>query len=207
MIIIFFNHVIPIGWSNGQKVAWLVLPAALWLNLCPEIITTVWTETHAGAFNLSQAGCLQFGATYLIPKGPGVVPPPIVHLVAGFAKHLPHIWTEHCPQLPHRRTPAPAVRPHQLELWKVASCGWINKDYCTKEVPGPLIRDPANVVYAYESTDVFRDESLHTVPIQWLALIDNQCRYFCPGSYLPISFAATLWCHHCKMKMNLHPRH
>jgi hypothetical protein len=44
-----------------------------------------------GAFNFSQAGCLPIGAIDLIPKGTEVVPPPIVHLVTGFVKHLPHI--------------------------------------------------------------------------------------------------------------------
>jgi len=91
IIIIFVDYLIPIQWSNGQEVAWLVLPAAWWLNLCPEIIATLPRETLAGAFNLSRAGCLRIGAIDLIPEGTGVVPPPIVHLIAGFVKHLPHI--------------------------------------------------------------------------------------------------------------------
>jgi hypothetical protein len=91
IIIILFDYLIPIQWSNGQEVAWLVLPAAWWLNLCHEIIATVPRETLAGAFNLPQAGCLRFAAIDLIPEGMGVVPPPIVHLVAGFVKHLPHM--------------------------------------------------------------------------------------------------------------------
>ena len=49
---------------------------------------------------------------------------------------------------------------------KVASSDWIKKDYIMEEVPGPLILDAANIVYPYESTDVFWDDSLHTVPIQ-----------------------------------------
>jgi hypothetical protein len=48
----------------------------------------------------------------------------------------------------------------------VARSDWIKKDYIMKEVPGSLILDAANVVYPYESTDVFQDESLYTVQIQ-----------------------------------------
>ena len=43
---------------------------------------------------------------------------------------------------------------------------WIKKYYIIQEVPGPLILDAANIVYPYESTDVFRDESLYKIPIQ-----------------------------------------
>jgi len=206
IIIILVDYLIPIQWSNGQEVAWLVLSAAWWLHLCPEIIATVSREMLAGGFNLSRAGCLRIGAIDLIPKGPGVVPPPIVHLIAGFVKHLPHIWAERCTPLPKRWTPPPAVGPYQLELWKVASCDWIKKDYIIKEIPGPLILDAANIVYPYESTDVFRDESLYMVPIQKQVSIFNWCRHFCPSSCLPLFFAAALWCHHCELKMNLHLR-
>jgi len=52
---------------------------------------TVPREMLTGAFNLPRAGCLRIGAIDLIPEDTGVVPPPIVHLVAGFVKHLPHI--------------------------------------------------------------------------------------------------------------------
>jgi hypothetical protein len=45
----------------------------------------------AGAFNLPGAGCLLIGAIDMIPEGLGVVQPPIVHLVVGFVKHLPHL--------------------------------------------------------------------------------------------------------------------
>ena len=69
----------------------LVLPAGGWLNLCPEVIATVAKETLAGAFNLDRAGCLRIGAIDLIPEDTGIVPPLIVHLIAGFIKHLPHI--------------------------------------------------------------------------------------------------------------------
>ena len=103
-------------WSNGQEVAWIVLPTAWGLNLGPEIIATVPSKMLTGAFNLPQAGCLRIGAIDLIPDGTGVVAPPIVHLVAGIVKHLPHESVEGSPPLPNRRTPAPAVRPHQLEL-------------------------------------------------------------------------------------------
>jgi len=85
------EYLIPIQWSNGQEVAWLLLPAAWRLNLCPEIIGTVPREMLAGVFNLSRVGCLRIGAIDLIPEGTGVVLPPIVHLVAGFVKHLRHI--------------------------------------------------------------------------------------------------------------------
>jgi hypothetical protein len=87
IIIILIDYLIPTQWSNGQEVAWLVLPAPRWLNLCHEIIATVPTEMLAGAFNLPHAGYLRMGAIDLLPDGTGVVPPPIVHLVAGFVKH------------------------------------------------------------------------------------------------------------------------
>jgi hypothetical protein len=48
----------------------------------------------------------------------------------------------------------------------VASRDWIKKDYITKEVPCPLILDATKIVYPYQSTDVFRDESVDTVLIQ-----------------------------------------
>jgi hypothetical protein len=91
IIIILVDYLVPFQWSNGQEVAWLVRPAAWWLNLCPEIIPTITREMLAGAFNLLQAGYLRIGAIDLIPEGMEVVPPPIVHLIVGFVKHLPHI--------------------------------------------------------------------------------------------------------------------
>jgi len=119
------------------------LLAAAWRhNLCPEIIATIPRETLAGEFNLSWAGWLLIGANALIPEGTGLVPPPIVHLVAGFVKRLPHIWAGGSPPLQQWWTPAPVVQPHQLELWKVASHDWINKDYMMKEDAGPLILTP-----------------------------------------------------------------
>jgi hypothetical protein len=51
--IILVDYPIPIQWSNGQEVAWLVLLAAWWLNLCTEIIATIPRETLAGAFTFS----------------------------------------------------------------------------------------------------------------------------------------------------------
>jgi len=91
IIIILVDSLIPIQWCNGQEVAWLVLPAAWWLNLCPEIIATVPRETLASSFHLPRAGCLRIESINFIPEGMGDVPPPIVHLVAGFVKHLLHI--------------------------------------------------------------------------------------------------------------------
>jgi hypothetical protein len=91
IIIILIDYLILIQWSNGQEVAWLVLLAARRLNLYPEIIATIPRETLTSEFNLSRAGFLRIGAIDLIPKGTWVVPPPIVHLVTGFVKHLPHL--------------------------------------------------------------------------------------------------------------------
>jgi hypothetical protein len=90
-MIILVDYVIPIQWFNGPEIAGFVLPAAWRLNLSPEIIPTVPRETLTGAFNLPPAGCLRITVIDLICEGTGVVPPPIVHLVTGFVKHLPHI--------------------------------------------------------------------------------------------------------------------
>ena len=73
-----------------------------------------------------------------------------------------------------------------------------------KEVPGPLILDAPNIVYPYESTDEFLDESHYMVPIQRQTSIYNRCRHLCPS--LPLCFAAALLCHHCELKINLHPK-
>jgi hypothetical protein len=91
IIIILIDDLIPIQWSNGQEVAWLVPPAAWWHNVCTEIIATIPTEMLTGGFNLPQVGCLGIGAIELIPEGTGIVQPPIVHLVAGCVKRLPHM--------------------------------------------------------------------------------------------------------------------
>jgi hypothetical protein len=56
-----------------------------------EIIAAVPSETLTGACNHPQAGCQRIGAIDLIPECTGVVPPPIVHVVTGFVKHLPYI--------------------------------------------------------------------------------------------------------------------
>jgi hypothetical protein len=58
IIIILVDYLIPIQSSNGQEVTWLVLPAAWWLNLSPEMIAPVPRETLTGALNLLRAGCL-----------------------------------------------------------------------------------------------------------------------------------------------------
>ena len=62
IIIILVDCLFPIQWSNRKQVAWLVLQEAQRLNLCPEIIATLPTETFAGAFNLRRAGCPRIGA-------------------------------------------------------------------------------------------------------------------------------------------------
>jgi len=161
----------------------------------------------SSAFNLHRAGCLRIGAIHLIPEGTGVVPPLIVHFVLGFVKHLPHIWVEGCPPLPKRRTPAPAVRPHQMEWWNVASCDWIKKDYIIKEVPRPLILEATNIIHPYESTDVFQPECLYMIPIQCQVSSYNRCWHFCPGNCLPLFITAALSCHRCELKMNLYQRY
>jgi hypothetical protein len=142
----------------------------------------------------------------MIPERMGVVLPPIVHLVTGFIKHLPLICAEGCPPLPKRWIPAPVVQPHQLELWKVASRDWFKKDCILKGIPGSLDLDATNIAYPYESMDVFQDESVDTVPIQWQLSIYNRYQYFYPSSGLPLSFAASLWCHRYGLTINLHLR-
>jgi len=133
IIIILVNYLIPIPWSNGQEVAWPVLPVPWWLNLSPEIIATIPRKMLTGAFNLPQDGCLQIGAIDSIPEGTGVAAPP--HLVSGFVKHLSHLWAKGCQPLPKRGTPAPVVGQHKLELWKVTSRDWIKKDYMINDLP------------------------------------------------------------------------
>jgi hypothetical protein len=86
----------------------------------------------------------------------------------------------------------------------MASRDWIKKEYIMKEVPCPLVLNTAKSVYAYESTDVFQDESLYMVPIQPQESINNQCRHLCPS--LPLFFAAALWYHHCELTRNLYPK-
>jgi hypothetical protein len=63
------DHLIPIQWSNGQEVAWLVLLAAWWLNLGTENIATVQREMLTGALYLARAVCIRIGAIDLIPEG------------------------------------------------------------------------------------------------------------------------------------------
>jgi hypothetical protein len=69
MIIILVDNLIPVQWSNTVEVTWLVLLAAWWLNLYPQIIATVLTETLSSALILPLAGCMQIGVIDLIPKG------------------------------------------------------------------------------------------------------------------------------------------
>jgi len=57
IIYILIEYSIRIQLSNGQEVAWLVVPAAWWLYLSPEIIATVPREPLTSAFNLPKAGC------------------------------------------------------------------------------------------------------------------------------------------------------
>jgi hypothetical protein len=166
IIIIPVDYLLAIHWSNGKEVGWFELPAAWRLNHRPVIMATVLRELLTGACILPQAGCLQIGAIEFIPEGLGIVPPPIVPLVAGFVKHLHNIYAKGSPPLPKRRTPGPAVRSNHLELRKAASHDWIKKDYIIKEFPCPLILDAGNIVYPYESTNVFRHESHHSVLIQ-----------------------------------------
>jgi hypothetical protein len=102
IINILVDDLCPIQWSTGQEVAWLVLPAAWWLNLYPEIIATILREMLAGAVNRPRAGCLLISPVDLIPESTWDVSPPIVHVIAGFVKYLLHIRAEHCPPLPKR---------------------------------------------------------------------------------------------------------
>jgi len=129
IIIIHMDYLIQIQWSNGQEGTWLGLLAASQLNLCPEIITNVPREMLARAFNLPRDSYLQIREIDSIFEDMRVVPPPIVHLVAGFVKHLPHIWAEGYWPLLKTQTHASSVWPHQLELWKVASHDWIKIHY------------------------------------------------------------------------------
>jgi len=91
IIVIIVDYLIKIQWSNGQEVAWLILPVAWRLNLCPEIIGAITRETLAGEINLSRARCQRIAAIHLISECTGVVLPLIVHVVTGFVKHMPHM--------------------------------------------------------------------------------------------------------------------
>jgi hypothetical protein len=61
-----------------------------------------------------------------------------------------------------------------------------------KMVPCPLIPDAANIVYPYDSTDVFQDESQDMVPIKQQTSIYNRSWHCCPSSCLPLYFVAAL---------------
>jgi len=169
-------------------------------------MTTIPGVTLTGAYNLPWARCLQIEAIDLIPEGTEVTPPPIFHLVSAFVKHLPHLWAEGCRPLLKRRPPAPAVRPHYLELWNMASRDWIKNDHIMKDVPSPLIHDGTIIVYPYQCTEAFQDPSLYRVAMQEAASIYNWCQHFCPSICLPHFFAAALWLHRCRLKLNLHLR-
>jgi hypothetical protein len=91
IILILVKYLIPIQWANVQEVAWLVLPAAWWLNHCPEIIVTVPRKMLPSVFNIPQAGCLHIGAAKSIPEGTRVVLSPMVHLATGLVEHLTHV--------------------------------------------------------------------------------------------------------------------
>jgi hypothetical protein len=80
VIILLLNYHSSIQWSHSEVVPWLVLPAAWWLNLCPEIVATVRRTTLASSYNILQAENLQIGAIDLFPEDTGVVSPPIVYL-------------------------------------------------------------------------------------------------------------------------------
>jgi len=142
----------------------------------------------------------------MIRTGKPVVPPPINHFVMGCVKRWAHIRGVGCPPLQKMWTPPPAMRPHQLALCKVVSRHWIKKDYIRNEIPCHCILDAANILSLHQSTNVFRDESLHMVPIQQQALIYNWFWHFVTSSCLLLSFVATLWCHRCKLEMSLNLR-
>jgi hypothetical protein len=150
IINILIGYLITIQWSNGQELACLVLPAGQLLNDCTEIITTIPRNILTGECNRSRAGCVAIEGVALIPEGAIVVPPSIDDLVGGNFNHLCHIWVDSSLRHPKRLTPAPLVRPHQLELWNGASHDWIKKDYIIKVVPGPHILDSTiNCIYVY----------------------------------------------------------
>jgi hypothetical protein len=56
IILILVDYLIPMQWSNGQEVAWFVLPSQGRFNFCPEIIATTPREMLTGVFNLPRAG-------------------------------------------------------------------------------------------------------------------------------------------------------
>jgi hypothetical protein len=59
-------------------------------------------EILAGVYNLFQAGCLWIGEINLIAECTVVVTSPIIHVIAGFVKHLPYIRAEGSLPLPKR---------------------------------------------------------------------------------------------------------
>jgi len=206
IIIVLVDYLILALWSNGCEVARLVLPAAWQLKLGPKIIATIPREALTSLFNLPRTSCQRNGPNDLIPECTRVVTPPIVNLVASLVKPLPHICAEGGPPLPTMRTPTAGLRPHNLELCKVASRDWIKKHYIIEEVPRPPVLHVATIGYRDESTNSSQNYSLCIVPTQRQGSIYNWCRHFCPSSCLPLSTVAALRCHRGELKMNVHPR-
>jgi len=171
--IMLINYFIRIQHAHSLEVAGLVQPAAWWLDLRPQIIATIPWDTLSGACNLHHTRYLWIGAIDLIPDSTGVVTPPIGRLVVGLIKHLPHISVDGCPPNPNNRNLVPEVRQHWLELWKVVSCDWIKKEIIIKEIPWPSIFYTTKSIYPYESTDVFHNDMMYTVPIQLQASVYN----------------------------------
>jgi hypothetical protein len=56
IVTILLFYFIQILWSNGQKIAQYVLPAAWLLNLCPEIVAISPRVLLSGGLNLYQDG-------------------------------------------------------------------------------------------------------------------------------------------------------
>jgi hypothetical protein len=90
-LFILIDYIILIHWSNGLDIAWLVLPAAGWLNHCPEIIATLPRATLAVALIMPQEYCQANELSDLIPERTAVIPPPIMQVVPGVVKQLPHV--------------------------------------------------------------------------------------------------------------------
>jgi len=126
IIIVVVYHIL-LQWSNNQKIAWLELPAAWWLNLWPEITTTLPTEMLTAVFNHPCTGCLPIGAIDLIPECMEVVPPPIGHLVVGIVKLLPPFMRRWLPTTPDK---ANTCSCGAATLALIVKCGelWLDQD-------------------------------------------------------------------------------
>jgi len=87
--------------------------------------------------NLPRAGWLRIGAIDLIPEGTGIVPPPILHLVAGLVKHLPHIWAESRPPLPEKANSCSCSAATSAGIVKSGE-SWLDQDrFYHKRSPMP----------------------------------------------------------------------